>query len=242
MKDLVAATAGVSNDLIPPLKLVALLEYLHIVARIFATQLTISSPEVEDEVVYIMPCVLHSANKDELDAFYKDTLRPNSIAPLMVRYKCGFVPIGVFPAMIASLIANKSFRLIEERTMKNRVQFHFGSLFTLVTFISRPKFYVIIISKLPIIQHDPHKECVEIRKEVESTYEKVSSRMNYGYFMDYQFAFECPTHPERDHLCVCDRSEDKPELMLCLQHLTKKTPVMLSDCHKVWFYQVNTVY
>ena len=242
LKDLIAATAGVSNDLIPPLKLVALLEYLHIVARIFATQLTISSPEVEDEVVYIMPCVLHSANKDELDAFYKDTLTPNSIAPLMVRYKCGFVPIGVFPAMIASLIANKSFRLTEERMMKNRVQFHFGSLLALVTFISQPKFYVIIISELPIIQHDPHKECVEIRKEVESTFEKVSSRMNYGYFIDYQFAFECPTHPGREHLCVCDRSEDKPELMLCLQHLTKKTPVMLSDCHKVWFYQVNTVY
>ena len=29
LKDLIAATAGVSKDLIPPIKLVALLEYLH---------------------------------------------------------------------------------------------------------------------------------------------------------------------------------------------------------------------
>ena len=239
LKDLIAATADVSNDLISPLKLVALLEYLHIVARIFASQLTISSPEVEDEVVYIMPCVLHSANKDKVDTFYKDTPPPNSIAPLMVRYKCGFVPIGVFPAMIASLIANKSFELVEEGMMKNLVQFRYGSLHTLVTFISQPKFYEILISELPKIKHDPHKECVEIRKEVESTFEKVSSRMNYGYYMDYQFAFECPTHPGKEHLCVCNRNETMPELMLCLQHLTKKTPVMLNDCHKVWFCQVS---
>ena len=238
LKDLIAATAGVSNDLIPPLKLVALLEYLHIVARIFAIQLTISSPEVEDEVVYIIPCVLHSANKDELDAYYKNT-PPNSIAPLMVRYKCGFVPIGVFPAMIASLIANKSFELVEEGMMKNLVQFRCGSLHTLVTFISQPKFYEILISELPKIKHDPHKECVEIRKEVESTFEKVSSRMNYGHYMDYQFAFECPIHPGREHLCVCNRNETMPELMLCIQHLTKKTPVVLNDCHKVWFCQVS---
>ena len=46
LKDLISATAGVSNDPIPPLKLVALLEYLHIVERIYA--LTISSPENED--------------------------------------------------------------------------------------------------------------------------------------------------------------------------------------------------
>ena len=240
LKDLIAATAGVSKDLIPPLKLVALLEYLHIVARIFA--ITISPPEVEDEVVYIMPCVLHSANKDKLDAFYKDTPPPNSIAPLMVRYKCGFVPIGVFPAMIASLIANKSFELIEEGMMKNLVQFRYGSLHTLVTFISQPKFYEILISKLPKIKHDPHTECVEIRKEVESTFEKVGSCMNYGYFMDYQFAFECPTHPGKDHLCVCNRNETMPELMLCLQQMTNKETVMLNDCHKVWFCQVSRRY
>ena len=239
LKDLIAATAGVSKDLITPLRLVALLEYLHIVARIFA--LTTSSTEVEDNVVYIMPCILHSANKDKLDAFYKDTSPPNSIAPLMVRYKCGFVPIGVFPAMIASLIANKLFELIEEGMMKNLVQFRYGSLHTLVTFISQPKFYEILISKLPKIKHDPHTGCVEIRKEVESTFEKVGSCMNYGNFMDYQFAFECPTHPGRDHLCVCNRNETMPELMLCLQQMTKKETVVLNDCHKVWFCQVSRI-
>ena len=241
LKDLIAATAGSSGDLIPPLKLLALLQFLHIIAAVSTAPTSFSSTDIEDKVEYIMPCVLQNASKDKLDTFCKDTRRPISIAPLMVRYKCGFVPIGVFPAVIASLIANSSFRLIEKGMMKNLVQFRYGSLFTLVTFISRPKFYEIIISELPIIQHEPHIECVEIKKEVESTFEKVSSRMNYGNFMDYQFAFECPTHPGREHLCVVHGKKSSPDLMLCLQDMTNAVPVKLISCHKVWFGEVSPI-
>ena len=136
LKDLIATTTGISGDLISPMKLVAPL-YLHIVARISDAQLSVCSSDVEDKVIYIMPCVLCSASKDALDAFYKDASHLQFLAPLMVRYKCGFVPIGVFPAMIASLIAS-SFQLIEKGMMKNLVQFHYGSLLTFVTFICWP--------------------------------------------------------------------------------------------------------
>ena len=241
LKDLIATTAGVSGDLIAPVKLVALLEYLHIVARISDAQLSLCSSDVEDKVIYIMPCVLRSASKDALDAFYKDASHLQFLAPLMVRYKCGFVPIGVFPAVIASLIANSSFQLIEKGMMKNLVQFHYGSLLTLVTFVCWPKYYGIFISALPVIKHEPHKECATIRREVESTFERVSSHMNYGYFMDYQFAFECPSHPGREHLCVVDQKESSPKLMLCLQDLTSKIPVELSGCHKVWYGEVRAI-
>ena len=238
LRDLIEATSSASGDLIPPLKLVALLEFLHIVGRIVISHSSDRSYDRDIEVVYIMPCVLRNAKKNVLDAVYNDTSRPHSIAPLMVRYRCGFVPIGVFPAMVASLIGNTSFRQVEKGMMKNLVQFHYGPLHTLVTFISHPKFYGIIISQLPVVECEPHKVCVEIRKEVESTFEKVSSCMNYGYFMDYQFAFECPSHPGREHMCVVDGQESAPSLMLCLQDLTKKSPVKMSSCHKVWFGEV----
>ena len=239
LKDLIAATAGSSGDLIPPLKLLALLQFLHIIAAVSTALTSFSSTDIEDKVEYIMPCVLQNASKDKLDTFCKDTPRPNSIAPLMMRYKCGFVPIGVFPAVIASLIANSSFQLIEKGMMKNLVQFRYGSLLTLVTFICRPKFYEIIISELPIIQHEPHIECVEIK--VESTFEKVSFRMNYGNFMEYQFAFECPTHPGREHLCVVHGKKSSPNLMICLQDMTNAVPVKLISCHKVWFGEVSPI-
>ena len=241
LKDLIAATVCVSGDLIQPLKLVALLEFLHIIARIPASGVSSSSSEIEDGVVYIMPCVLHNASKDELEVFYKDTYHCHSIAPLMVRYKCGFAPIGIFSAMIARLVANSSFVLVEKGMMKNLIQFLYGSLHTLVTFISRPKFYGIVISKLPIVPHEPHRVCAGIRNEMESTFKKVSSRMNYGYFMDYQFAFECPSHPGREHLCVVDGYDTTPEVMLCLQDLTDKKSERLSCSHKVWFNEVSSI-
>ena len=238
LRDLIEATSSASGDLIPPLKLVALLEFLHIIGRILISQSSDRSNDRDIEVVYIMPCVLRNAKMNVLDAVYNDTSRPHSIAPLMVRYRCGFVPIGVFPAMVASLIGNTSFRQVEKGMMKNLVQFHYGPLHTLVTFISHPKLYGIIISQLPVVECELHKVCVETRKEVESTFEKVSSCMNYGYFMDYQFAFECPSHPGREHLCVVDGQESAPSLMLCLQDLTKKSPMKMSSCHKVWFGEV----
>ena len=65
LSHIIAATTKISGDYIPPLKLVALLEYLHIIARIFAhpqevTSLTLPN---EEEVTFIMPCVLQNATK-----------------------------------------------------------------------------------------------------------------------------------------------------------------------------------
>ena len=83
-----------------PEKLIALLKFVHIIAPISRDQPTHSSAE-EQDVVYLMPCVLCTANKHQLDAKQG---RPLHVALLMIRYKCGFVPLGVFPALIAILV------------------------------------------------------------------------------------------------------------------------------------------
>ncbi len=238
VRDLVAATAGISGDLIPPLKLVALLEYLHIVARVIASA-SASCSSVSREDVYIMPCVLRSASKATLDAISTHKSCPLSIAPLRVRYVCGFVPIGVFPAMMASFIGNSSFKLKEAGMMKNLVQFHYGLGYALITFLAHPKFYEVVISQLPRGNYEPHILCAGLRKEIEATLEKVSSRMNYGYFMNYQFGFECPSHPGGEHVCVVDRESSLPQAMLCLQNLKDKIPQDMQSCHKVWFGEVS---
>ena len=245
MKDLVAATTHVSGDIIPPEKLVALLEFLHMVAPISPVQDLVSSTEKEKEVVYLMPCVLRTASKEELDAILIDESRPECVAPLMIRYKCGFVPLGIFPALIASLIGNKTFVFVEEDMFKNKVQFYYGSLKILITFLCSPKFYAIIISKLPnvdhpIVDHELHEECVALRKAVAASLEQVNSHMNYGSFLNYQFAFECPSHPGREHLCVADGIFENSKFMMCLQKLKHKQPVRMSFIHEIWFHKVFT--
>ena len=232
---LIAATANVSGDYIPPQKLVALLEFLHIIARIDASQIPSPLLSSNQKVTYIMPCILKNVSKAELDSMLKSMSQSDSVSPILVHYKCGFVPIGVFPAMIASLIANNSFKLIRDGIKKNFVQFRFSKERTLVALASQPKYYEICISRLPEASSQLNEECIAIRKSIEITLEKVSSRMNYGYFMDYQFAFNCPFHFESDHLCVVNREEDSPRLMDCLSNCNNPRPVQLKCCHQVWY-------
>ena len=192
LKDLVAAANHVSGgDLIPPEKLIALLEFLHIIAPV-------QSSTDEKQAVYLMPCVLCITSKEKLDAICNDPSRPQCVAPLMVRYKCGFVPLSIFPALIASLISNKSFKLVKDEMMKNKVQFRRQ---TQVSLLCYPKFYAVIVSKLPVVAHKIHKECVAVRQEVTAALEEVGFNMNYGY-LDYQLAFKCPSHPGKDHVCI----------------------------------------
>ena len=240
LKDLVAAIERVSGgDLIPPKKLIVLLKFLHIVAPISGDQPTHSSAEKQD-VIYLMPCVLRTASKHQLDAVFNDLGRPLHVAPLLVRYKCGFVPLGIFPALIATLVCRTSFTLMEDEVMKNKVQFRWGLLQTLVTLLSYPKYYAVIISELPVVAHEIHEKCVSLREEVKEALEQVGSHMNYGNFVDYQFAFECPSHPGRDHLCIVkDHLSEKPQIMLCYQKHKSPTPVRMESEQIVWFHKVG---
>ena len=239
LKDLVAATSQASGgDLIPPEKLMALLEFLHIVAPIVRVQGSRSATE-EQEAVYLMPCVLRIASKDKLDVIYSDQSRPQCVAPLMVRYKCGFVPLGIFPALIASLISNESFSLVRRGMMKNKVQFRYQPLKTLVSFLCYPRFYAIVVSELSVSECEVPKECAAIRQQVVVALEIVGSRMNYGNFVDYQFAFECPRHPAKGHLCVVDKQSASTKLVECLEDLDDRKPVKMGSVHTIWWHEVN---
>jgi len=156
----------------------------------------------------------------------------------MVRYKCGFVPLGIFPALIASLISTKSFKLVKENVMKNLVRFRCGHLRTLVSLLCYPKFYAIVISMLPVVAHEIHEECAAVKQKVTAGLEKVSSRMNYGHFLEYQFAFECPRHSGEGHLSVVDDILVSPKIMDCLQNPNNPEPVKMESKNTVWFYKV----
>ena len=237
LQDLIKATAKYSGDLIPPLKLVALLEYLHIIAKLDSTKS--STSQSSEQEVYIMPCVLEHASKDQLELFCQDATNPLSAPPIMVYFTCGFVPIGIFPAMIACLVANEKFHLIKKDIKKNFVQFRYGHLKSRVRFISQPQYYEVDISILPEFRKSIHSECTSLRKEIELTLDKASSRMNYGGYKDYQFSFECPLHTNGNHLCVINRKELSPKVMTCLLDRDNPECVVLRNGHLIWFDQVK---
>ena len=69
--------------------------------------------------------------------------------------------------------------------------------------------------------------------------EQVGSHMNYGYFLDYQFAFECPSHPGKEHLCVVEEQSEVTKLMECLECLDDRKPEKMGSVHTVWWSEVS---
>ena len=224
LKDVQKATSGHTDALIPLNKLVQLLEYLGILTIIDQSQSRNSRP------TYFMPCVLKTARANELRVHSCGDLDP---APLMIRYDCGFVPVGMFPSMITNLVSQKlkGWKMLEECLRKNRVQFLVGEDYDTVTLISRPRYLEIVISRTETFQGSTESLCSHVRSVIQSTLSIATSRMNYHFSMGYKFGFECLTHPGREHLCVL--AHERARKMECLQDEREIIP--LQPQHQMWF-------
>ena len=202
LEDIREATAQVSGDYIPLLKLVKLLEHLNIIAPITPSLTSSTSSEVS----YFMPCVLQNVTHKELDKWWRSNSSPHSPAPLFIRYDCGFSLIGIFPAVIANLAGNESLQLVVDGIKKNRVQFRMISGdYDKFTLISHPKYYAVHINREADAVKPTHEVCSTVREIVESTLKVVTSKMNYTFCAEYHLSFECPSHPGRDHLCIVEK-------------------------------------
>ena len=227
LADVKRATSGHTDTLIPLEKLVELLEYLGILTVIPPTPSSgVSSPQ---EPTYFMPCVLKSARASELMIHSCGESDP---PPLMLRYDCGYVPVGMFPSMITNLVSQKvgGWKMMEKDIRKNRVQFRVGEDCDTVTLISRPRYFEIAISRSKGFQTPTESLCSHVRRVIQSTLSTVTSRMNYHFSMGYKFGFECPTHRGREHLCVL--AHEKARRMECLD---EQETYPLETSHQVWF-------
>ena len=212
LEDIRRSIIGIPGDYIPMEQLVKLLEYLNIIAPIVQSE---SSPS-QSSKVYLMPCVLENVSREELSDYQRIDSYQLLPASLLIRYECGFIPLGIFPATIANLVGQSSLKLIEKGIKKNRVQFRFGTDRDTITLISQPKYYEVSIKRLPITKTPTHEVCHAIRDIIEHALKTVTSRMNYAF--SYQHSFECPSHPGRDHLCIVDSEETSPYIMDCLKY------------------------
>ena len=239
LQDIREAIVDTSGDLIPLVKLVELLKHLNIIAQI--TQSVSDSSAVKSGVVYFMPCVLPNAPSAELKVSHKSSSGKVLPFPLMIRFKCGFVPTGVFTAMMANLASQESLKMIVNGIRKNRVQFHFGKSFDTVTFICKAKHYEIHISRRPAAKTSTHEVCTAVRDLIQRTLERVASCFNYTFSLSYQLAFECPlpTHEGGDHLCVVKSGDTCPDVMACLHDPKNIVPADMEPQHLVWFGKVS---
>ena len=100
----------ISGGMFPPKQMEALLKHLNVIAPLNES-LTgkLRSRKHHVSQLYFMPCVLKNSSEEELKEFLKCKLSGNvTVYSLKICYECGFVPIGVFPAMIAKVVGQAS--------------------------------------------------------------------------------------------------------------------------------------
>ena len=230
LKQVEEATSGAP---IPQHKLFKLMQHLNMI--------TMASPSLSDsstkDPTYFMPCILNSARSTALSVPVAIDGKP---PPLMLRYKCGYTPVGVFPAMITNLVSRHlelGWNMIKPSTglLKNKVEFRVGHDRSKVFLISHFHCFEIAISRSSSVEcHSQTTEslCSCVRKVITDTLEVVTSRMNYNFSMEYQYGFECPTHPGKKHLCVLHTNAST--CMECIQ-VPELSPIPLKHHHKMWF-------
>ena len=227
-KDIQKIAKNLKSDSLSLPKLVKLLEYHNIIAPIRpgGTLPSSSLPPgpglssqscQEENLVYFMPAVLRHASEEELHINQSST----DPAPLMICFKCGFVPIGVFCAMIASLVARKDILgwILQEPCKnhshilcKNKATFRINAAYD-VTLVSKAKRYQIHITCFsPTVTNKATlvEVCSHVLETVCDTLDQVISKMQYKQSLIsssfdqnvYELGFKCPEHPDGDHLVI----------------------------------------
>lgn len=250
LKEIRHATSS-SSELIPLQKLVMLLQHINFIALIQDDH----SARETFESHYFMPAILKSVSRSELLEKVNGSSSSSSKhllpSPLMIHYECGYVPIGMFCALIANLVGRghkyvPKWILCEKKEVyKNKVSFTVGVEYDVVTLISHPTYYEIIISR-PILDIEPsihpkvatHVFCSQVLSSIRASLKLVCSRMNYPFQVGYNLAFECPDHPDREHLCIVDRDDSSPQIMQCRNPREHKL-VRLQPQHSLWFQVSN---
>ena len=225
MSDLQEATKNNRDALIPLEKMVGLMEHHKILAAL-------PLKDNETEPTYFMPCVLKNATCAEL----QEVPSSPDIAPLMIRYECGYIPLGIFSSLIIGLVSQEDWELVEEDLYRNRIEFQVGDDGDSVTLISRPTFIEVVL-----VESDPMNPtssvCGVVRNTVESILEDVHSYMKYSSSTRFQYGFECPHHPGKEHLCVLKKLTSNK--LFCLQNRKKHAVLPMKDMkYRVWFHQV----
>ena len=218
LADIDDAAVGKEVDSISVKKLVCLLEHHKILAKL------------DEEDTYFMPCILKNATEKELNNIKCSV----DIAPLMIRYECGYMPLGIFSTLITALLSKKDdkWKYVGD-LRRNKVTFRVGADSDDVTLISHPTFMEVILYRVQGARQHNATVCCDIRATLVNTLKEVHFCMKYCSSVNIQYGFECPNHPGKEHLSVVQGN-----CLLCLKN--PKEPdvsILKEEKFTIWFHE-----
>ena len=224
--DAIAELTATSSELLTSAKLVKLLEALHIIAPI--------RDETGKIVQYFIPCVLTHAPE------YQAEGESNALLPsLLVTFKCGYCPKGLFCALVAYLLTVKvccglMWRLQTNKVYRNRVSFKVGKEHSIVSITAHLTHLEVSLDTQTdasrcLLATLPHEICSTIRQAMKESISAVSQTLHYGSDTATTFGFPCPSCPLKPAICL---EEEEPTVRECV---SCKASSDLTPHHLTWF-------
>ena len=260
-----------SDHLLTPSRLVKLLEHLHIIAPLEKEvekeeeekgKEEEGEDEEEMEKRYFMPCILAHAQPAEVGSWLEWISRafsavfrrsaeqsPNN-SSLLVGFRCGYCPKGLFAALVVYLLANArshghKWTLQRDQIFKDQISFLVRPYDT-VSITVQPKFFEITctpaLSKSSRNRHFPlATTCGEVRRCIETGIHVVTSALHYTNDAAHYLAFYCPgNHRGPDlkepHPAEIIFHDNKPCTLQCV--LGERGTFELPPGHERWFTEV----
>ena len=222
-----------STEFLPPSKLITLLQHLNIVALLKKDG---ASPH------YFMPCVLaHSEGGKPIES--SSTSR---IPSLLVAFKSGYCPKGLFGALVVYLLQDKmksklEWELEQDKIFRDQIRFSVGpydsfQLKVLPTYLSIDLCFSTGASerRLSLVS-----VCSEVRCCISSGIVEVSETLHCSRKAAFSFGFFCPEKLGTDkssHPAIVNFLDGQPCNLTC--PLTHKR-FDLPDEYQVWFNEVS---
>ena len=211
------------GELIPVDKLVKLLEHVSLLAPIVG-----KGPQP----VYFMPAVLECASKEELSN--APAINSNTPSPIKITFESGYVPIGVFCAMISKLVSEGQqmilglkWNLRESRVMRNLVSFEVDSAKHHITLVAHADCYEIRITKKD--DCDMHDLCSYVLTTVLYVMSGIIKKIEPIIAFDCQ----CPKHQKSEKTSLCKLMEGHSPFFQC-----EGDRVFLPPHQECWFAKV----
>ena len=217
-------------------RLVKLLEHLHIISRLHNTA----------EVKYFMPCTLAHAQSTAPELTHSSSaVDYQEIPPLLITFKCGYCPKGLFSALVVYLLANKmkselNWELQTEHIFRNSISFFIGPHDSISLTLTSTYLKVAMIPdgsrRLSV-----ESVCMEVRRSIEITVREVTSSLHYTSNAEHALAFYCTGKHEAGqerHPAEVVYFQNEPCRVQCTVNMHKER-FCLPSGSQCWFGKVG---
>ena len=224
------------GKLIPVDMLVKFLEHSNLLSLI--TTKKEQGGRKTEEVMCFVPAILECASHDELTKSPPPDI--DTPSPIKITFKTGYVPIGMFCALISRLVSRGSaqdgilgmrWELVESGVKRNLVSFQVDSVKHSITLIAHVDCY-----EIRIIRQDRDISLHGLCSYVLSTVLYVMKEINDNISSNIAFGCKCGRQqiPHRYHLCQL-----KPGVTTCFECNSCSRKVDLTADQECWFVKVR---